>query len=209
MNSPSLTDSVRALARRGELRRYGRNVLLIQEGDVGDTLYIIVEGRLRAFTSSPEDDREFHYGTYGPGEYVGEMGLDGGSRSASVIALEPTVCAVVTRQTLEQHIAENPGFAFELLAKVIARARASTQQAQMLALRNVYGRLRWLLESLAVVQPDGTRLIAKRLTHSEMASRLGCSREMIGRVLKDLETGDRVRESADGLLILKPLPLDW
>jgi CRP/FNR family cyclic AMP-dependent transcriptional regulator len=209
LNSAQLSDSLRALAQRGVLRRVAKNMLLIQEGDVGDTLYIIVEGRLRAFTSTPEDDRQFFYGTYGPGDYVGEMGLDGGRRSASVMALEPTLCAVVTRPTLEHYIAENPAFAFELLGRVIARARSATEQAQMMALKNVYGRLRWLLSSQAIVQPDGQRLVSPRPTHLEIASRIGCGREMVSRVMKDLERGDFIRTVPQGLLILRELPADW
>lgn len=210
LNNPLLSDAVRALARRGELRRYAKGVVLIQEGDFGDTLYVIVEGKLRAYTTSPQDGREFHYGTYGPGEYVGEMGLDGGPRSANVIAVEPTVCAVIARPTLKQFIGENTDFAFELLVKVIARARAATIGAQLMATRTVYGRLRWLLESLAVRQPDGSRLIEQRLTHLEISSRLGCGREMVSRVMKELVNGEFIaRADGGGWVICRELPAEW
>src|SRR4051812_28373585 len=106
-----LTPTLRALAERGEIRRYRKGTLLIQEGDAGDTLFVILSGRLRAF-SSGAGGRELTYGVYGPGEYIGEMSLDGGLRSAHVIALEASACAVVTRHTLRTHIAEQPEFAF-------------------------------------------------------------------------------------------------
>ena len=66
---------------------------------------------------------------YGPGEYLGEMSLDGGPRSAKVITLEASGCVVITRKTLERHIAEQPQFAFELIDRVIRRARAATSSA--------------------------------------------------------------------------------
>ncbi len=80
-----MSPALRALAQCGELRRYRKGVLLIQEGDRGDTLYIILSGSVKAF-STDQRDREITYGTYGPGQYLGEMSLDGGPRSASVIS---------------------------------------------------------------------------------------------------------------------------
>lgn len=204
-----LSDRVRALARRGQLCRHAKGTLLIQEGDVGDTLHIIVSGRLRAFTVQASSGRELTYGTYGPGEYLGEMGLDGGPRSASVIALEPTVCAMVTRQTLEAHIAENPEFAFEIIGKLIRRARAATLSARQMALNDVYGRLKDLLESLAEPLPDGTRVLRERLTHQEMANRVGCTREMVGRVMRELDKGAYLSAHHTGGWLLSDLPSRW
>ena len=206
---PALGEGLRELARRGELRRYAKGSLLIQEGDLGDTLYVILDGRLRAFSVNLANGREITDGSYGPGEYVGEMGLDGAPRSASVIALEPTVCAVVTRATLERHIAEHPAFAFELLAKVIRRARAATLTARQLALNDVYGRLKLLLESLATSRDDGTLEVAERLTHQEMANRLGCTREMVSRVMRDLTRGGYLRDERGRIVLLRALPARW
>ena len=78
---------VEALAAQGVHRHYRRGALLIQEGDVGDTLYIVLKGRLRAYVADATG-KELTLGVYGPLEYVGEMSLDGGPRSASVITLE-------------------------------------------------------------------------------------------------------------------------
>jgi CRP/FNR family cyclic AMP-dependent transcriptional regulator len=203
-----MSGSLLALAERGETRRYRKATLLIQEGDQGDTLFIILSGRLRAF-SVGDNHREITYGSYGAGEYVGEMSLDGGPRSASVITLEASVCAVVGRRTLERFIAERPGFAFELLAKVIRRARVATLNARQLALNDVYGRLKLLLGALAVAQPDGTLRVAERLTHQEMSNRLGCSREMVSRLMKDLERGGYVLVQDARIVLSKPLPQRW
>jgi CRP/FNR family cyclic AMP-dependent transcriptional regulator len=209
LSHPALGENLRDLARRGELRRYARGTLLISEGDLGDTIHIIVAGRLRAFSVHALNGREVTYGTYGPGEYVGELGLDGGPRSASVIALEASVCAVVTRRTIEQFVAERPAFAFELLAKVIGRARAATLSVRQLALNDVYGRLKALLESAAVTQPDGTRRIGERLTQRDIAERIGCTREMVGKVVRDLERGGYLAERDGAWAIARALPPRW
>ena len=78
-----------------------------------------------------------------------------------------------------------------------------------MALLDVYGRLVQLLESLAVVQGDGSRIIAGRLTHIELAARVGCSREMISRLLKDLERGGYLTVGRAQLTLLRALPRRW
>jgi CRP/FNR family transcriptional regulator, cyclic AMP receptor protein len=203
-----LPEPLRRLAVRGELKRYRKGVTLIHEGDQGDTLFILLRGRVRVF-GSDEDGREITYGDYGAGEFLGEIILDGGPRSASVITLEPTDCVQVTRHTLLQHIAEHPEFAFDLLANVIRRVRAATLSTKHMALNGVYERLVALLNQLAQPQADGTRLIAERLTHQEMANRLGCSREMVSRLMKDLDGGGYTSATGSSLILLRPLPARW
>jgi CRP/FNR family transcriptional regulator, cyclic AMP receptor protein len=209
-----LPEALRPLAQRGEIKRYRKGQRLIEEGELGDTLFIILSGRVRVYgsnepTGSGATEREITYGTYGVGDYFGEMSLDGGPRAASVETLETTTCAVITRHTLKAHIAEHPEFAFDLLAKVIRRARAATLSTKQLALNDVYGRLVLLLNSLAAPQVDGSRLIRERLTHQEMANRLGCSREMVSRLMKDLERGGYVDAKGGAVQLSRALPARW
>jgi CRP/FNR family transcriptional regulator, cyclic AMP receptor protein len=199
---------LRTLAARGEPRRYRKGTVLIHEGDQGDTLFILLSGRVKV-CSMDARGREIVYGVYGPGEYLGEMSLDGGPRSASVITLEAVACVVVARQTLREHIAANPDFAFELLGRVIRRARLATQSTRDLALLDVYGRLVNLFESLAVVREDGTRVLRERMTHQEIASRVGCSREMVSRLMKDLERGGYLTTQGSITTIASRLPAHW
>jgi CRP/FNR family transcriptional regulator, cyclic AMP receptor protein len=203
-----LSEHLRPLAARGETKRFNKGHLLIEEGDSGATLFIILSGRLRAF-SWGDRGREITYGTYGAGEYVGEMSLDGGLRSASVEVVERCVCVIVTRATLLEHIAQHPDFAIELLSKVIRRARAATLSAKQLALNDVYGRLVHLLNQIALPQGDGSRVVTERLTHRDMATQLGCSREMVSRLLKDLQTGRYITTIQGRLTLTRPLPMRW
>jgi CRP/FNR family cyclic AMP-dependent transcriptional regulator len=203
LQSPSL----RELAARGRVQNFRKDVVIVQEGDYGDTLYIILAGRVKVFATG-DNDREVVIDTHGPGEYIGEMSLDGGPRSASVMTLEATVCSIVTRVTLRDHISQHPDFAFDLLAKVIRRARRATMNVKNLALLDVYGRVARLLTELAVDR-DGQRIIPERLTHQDVADRVGSSREMISRLFKDLTTGGYI-EVQDRLITLrKPLPPAW
>lgn len=202
------TDSLRALARRGEPRRVRKGTRLISEGELGDTIYVVVQGRLRAY-SVGADEREITYATYGPGEYVGEMSLDGGPRSADVEAIEPAVVVLVTRRTLEAHLAEQPQFAFDLLSKVIRRARTATLSLRQIALNDVYGRLKALLEVQAVRAADGTWTLEPAPSHLEISRLIGCSREMVSRVVKDLEQGGYVESGRRHIRVLKPLAAKW
>ena len=203
------TAHIEALAAQGISRRYRRGALLIQEGETGDTLYIVQQGRLRAFLSD-DNGKELTLGTYGPLEYVGEMSLDGGPRSANVEATEATTCAVISRNTLLAYIAAHPEFALELMARLIRRARLATESARSVALIDVYGRLVRLLNQLAGV-PDssGERALGERLTHQEIAQHLACSREMVSRLLKDLETGGYLAVRERRIVLLRPLPARW
>lgn len=204
-----LPPALRALAARGVPRSYRKGTLIIEEGTQGDTLYLLLSGRVKAFSSDARG-REIVYGVYGPGDYFGEMSLDGGPRSASVMAETACTCAMLTRQTLREHIKTEPEFAFELLERVIRRARLATQSAKSMALLDVYGRLVQLLRSLARPDRDGRQVIEAPPTHAEIAARLGCSREMISRLFKDLERGGYSRRLAGGQLILeRPLPTRW
>ncbi len=200
-----MSDALRALAARGSPRLVAKGRLLIEEGEAGSTLYIILSGRLRAFSRSADGDREVTYGEYLPGEYLGELSLDGGPRSADVETLAPSWVVTITHATLLQHIAERPEFAFELLAKVIRRTRAATLSLRAVSLNDVYGRVAWLLNDRAVLQPDGSRAVGP-ITHQEMASLLGCTRAMVSKVMKELERGGQVACSAHRVRWVRPLP---
>lgn len=207
MNQPH---HVSNLATNGVLRTFRKNQLLIQEGDLGDNLFIVQSGRLRAFAADAKG-KEITLGIYGAGEYVGEMALDGGPRSANVETLEATTCAVVSRAALLAYIAKHPEFALEMMARLIRRARLATESARSLALIDVYGRMSRLLNELASpAQPaDGSRTIVERLTHQHIASHLACSREMVSRLLRDLQAGGYVEIRDKRLVLIKALPLRW
>ncbi|QHE86608.1 Crp/Fnr family transcriptional regulator [Hydrogenophaga sp. BPS33] len=206
---PPKTHHIEALAALGMQRRYRRGALLIQAGDSGDTLYIVMQGRLRAFVSDNEG-RELTLGLYGPLEYVGEMALDGGPRSAHVEATENATCSVVTRATLLAYIAEHPEFALELMARLIRRARLATESARSVALIDVYGRLVHLLNGMArAPNAAGERTLKERVTHQQIAQHLACSREMVSRLLKDLERGDYIEVRERWIVLRRALPARW
>lgn len=196
------------LAERGKRRIYRKGTILIEEGDTGESVFIILSGRVKVF-STDADDHEITYAMLGAGDYFGEMSLDGGPRSASVITMEPTECSVVGRAEVRAYMAENPDFAYELLVTAIRRAREATRIARGLALGDVYSRLVAFLTNAAKLQTDGVKQLEERLTQQEIASRIGCGREMVSRILKDLKLGGYVSTRDRRILVLKKLPDHW
>src|SRR5205814_2852747 len=154
---------VRQLAGLGRVRSYPKHTVFITEGDSSDSLFVVLKGKVKVFVSDNEG-HEMILDTHGPGEYVGEMALDGNPRSASVMTLEPTTFSVVARDPIREAIRQNPDFALEMIAKVIDRARLATNSVKHLALLDVYGRVARLLLDIAV-EKDGKQVIPEKITH--------------------------------------------
>ena len=196
-----------AIAARGTRRQFAAHAILVNEGDTASSLYIVLSGRLKVYASSDEG-RQVVLADLGPGDYFGELSLDGGERSASVVALEPTSCVVVAGAELHAFLAEHPDFAQHLVRRLIATVRRLTDQVKSLALDNVYGRLvRLVMEHSDVVGDQ--RVLRMALTQQDIADRIGSSREMVNRVMKQLTSGGYVAQQ-DGLLVVKrKLPPSW
>ena len=202
---------LRRLAELGDIRLFHRHAIILQEGMPGEDLVILLQGRLRVFSNSGGSrPREVTYGIYGPGEVVGEMSLEGDLRSASVQALHPSWCSVVPRAQLLGFIAQEPAFALDLLATVVARARLATQTVRQVLFADTYARLCELLMRHTEPLPDGRLLVRERMTHALMAQQIGSSREMVSRLLKDLITGGYIsRNERRQYFICAPLPARW
>ncbi|WP_425260137.1 Crp/Fnr family transcriptional regulator [Rubrivivax sp. RP6-9] len=198
---------LREIAARGGVKRYPAQAVLINEGDHADTLFIILSGRVKVYAAN-EAGKEVILTTLGAGEYVGELALDGGVRSASVMTLEPTTCAVVAGANLREFIVAHPDFAQHLILNLIRRVRRLTDSVKSLALEDVYSRIVGLLQALS--EPEGThRVIRQRLTQQDIAEHVGSSREMVSRVFKELTTGGYVQVDAGRITILKTPPAAW
>ncbi|MFO1413678.1 MAG: Crp/Fnr family transcriptional regulator [Burkholderiales bacterium] len=205
--APLREDILHTIAASGVVRSFPKQTVLIHEGDVGDSFYIILSGRVKVYASNAAG-REVVINFHGAGEYVGEMSLDGEPRSASVVTVEPTTCAIVNRAQLRDFIAANPDFAQHLIQTLIRRARSATENVKSLALSDVYGRLVRLINALAV-NHDGQLMVRERLTQQDIAERVGASRDMIGKLMKDLVAGGYLLVEDRQITVLKKLPPGW
>jgi len=208
LSSQPLADrTLAAIAAGGVTRTFPKSAVLIHEGDVGEALYIILSGRVKVYASN-EEGKEVVIDFHGPGEYVGEMSLDGSPRSASVMTVEPTTCAIVNRAQFREFLLAHPDFAWHLIEKLIHRVRVATENVKSLALSDVYGRLVRLLNTLAEPAGDGW-VVPERLTQQEIAARVGASRDMIGKLMKDLVAGGYLSVEDRTITIHRKLPLGW
>lgn len=205
--APLAEDTLRAIASTGVVRSFPKNSILINEGDTADSLYIVLSGRVKVFASN-ESGREIVLSFFGPGEYVGEMSLDGSPRSASVMTVDPTTCAIVNRASFREFVLAHPDFALNLVGKLIQRVRVATENVKSLALTDVYSRLVRLITTLAV-ERDGKLVVPEKLTQQDIAERVGASRDMISRLLKDLVTGGYLDVSDRTITVLKKPPIGW
>ena len=204
----ALCTANRLLAQRGVVRRYPKNKVLVTEGSTGDTLFVLLAGSVKVY-SMDEDGREITFGTVTAGDYFGEMSLDGGLRSASVMTLEPCTCSVLSSDDVRAHLAQHPNFAFSLVEQIIRRARAATATARNMALLSVHGRVVALLEGLHGPASGGAGVTLHPITHQDVANRVGASREMVSRLLKDMEKGGYIKLGVKRITLLKKLPPRW
>jgi CRP/FNR family cyclic AMP-dependent transcriptional regulator len=199
---------LRELAARGRIRHFPKGGLILRESEPGDSLFVLLAGKVKVYVSDARG-RQMVLRHYGPVNYVGELALDGQPRSASVRAQEPTVCAEVGWDELRAAFASNPDIALRMLLDLIERLRSTTGNLKNLALMDVYGRIARLLLEQETVQIGGQSWSRERLTQQEIANRVGASRDMVSRILKDLRAGGYIETRDKRFRILRRPPARW
>ena len=203
---------LQVLARQGQVRHYRRNTVLIQQGDHGQQLYVVLSGRLREYALSTDSKpREITLAVVGAGQLVGALALDEGPHCASVVTLSAVVCAVVSREAALAVLRHHPGLAVDLLQLALQRVRMATETTRLALFSDAYSRLSALLlrqeaEREALCAADSL----PAMTHAQMAQHIGCSREMVSRLLKELVMGGYVVREPDRVYrVRKRLPARW
>lgn len=196
------------LSSKAVRRQFQRNTIILNEGDHSDSLYLIITGKVRVFLSD-DAGKEVTLNVQGPGEYFGELALiDAEPRSASVITTEPTRVAIISKPDFEVFLGKHPEANLKIMRGLVKRLRALSEDVKSLALMDVYGRVARLLLQLADEEGD-IRVIRESLTQQEIANRVGSSREMVSRILKDLKTGGYIEVKNRHIIVKEPLPHGW
>jgi len=221
MNSPrfdfeslfhnSAHPGLQALAQQGQVRHYRKNTLLIQQGDACHAIYLVLAGRLREFAvSSDSKPREITLSVVGAGQVLGATALDGGPQCASVLTLTPVSCAVVSRDAALSVIRHNPALAMDMLQLALQRSRLATETTCLALFSDAYSRLSALLQRQQAQREALAAPPIMPMTHAQMAQQIGCSREMVSRILKELVTGGYVVREPDKVYrVCKRLPIRW
>jgi len=198
--------ALRLLAPEGSVRTYPKGAIVVCEGDYSDALYVVLSGRVKIYMSD-EEGKEVVLNVIEPGDYFGEFVLDGGPRAASAVTMAPTRFFIIPRLAVEGLIAGNPDFARDLIGRLIRKVRSLAGTVRDFALRDVYGRLVAFINSQAADQA-GQRVL-ERLTHQEIAARVGASREMVSRIFKELTTGGYLVVESKRIVVTRKLPERW
>ncbi len=195
---------LRVLSAHASEQMFQKNVVIVNEGDQSNTIFIILSGRVKVFLRNA-DGREMVINVLGPREYFGEMVIDDGPRSASVATLETSRFMIITKADFKALVTADSDFGLKLINRLMQRVRALTDKIRSLALLDVYGRVARLLLELATEQ-DGRLIVAEKLTQQDIAERVGASREMISRIFKDLVAGGYISVEHKHITINRDLP---
>ncbi len=200
-------NDLRSIAEKAVTRTFPKNMILISEGDPTETFYVILSGKVKVYVGD-ESGKELLLDVKGPGEYFGEMMLEPGSRSASVMTAEPSQLAAMSKNDFLNLLRGYPDIALQVIKNLIRMVRGLNENVKSLAMLDVYGRVSRLLLDLAIEQ-DGKLVIPEKLTQKDIASRVGASREMINRILRDLTTGEYIKIEGGKITIKKTPPNRW
>ena len=188
-------------------KHYQKRTVIIEKGDESSTLYVLVSGRAKVYIAD-DAGKEVVLRELEPGDHFGELALLGGSpRSASVMSLTDCEVLVLTGVVFKEFLAAHPEVALQLIGHLARQVVDLTDTASDMALLTVYGRIAKLLVQNAV-EEDG-RLITAPLTQQGMADRVGCSREMVSRILGDLKTGGYISTEGKRFVLERKLPERW
>lgn len=183
-------------------RAVPKNRVVVTEGQPAESMFIIIAGRVKVQIADPEG-KEVILAVLGPGEFFGEMSLiDNQPSSASVITLEQCHFIVVGKEDFRRHLVSNVDIAMNIMRGLVRRLRVADKKIETLALLDVYGRVARVLLDFSE-QIDGKRVVRHKLpARQEIAKMIGASREMVSRVMKDLEHNGYFVEQPDGTILI-------
>jgi CRP/FNR family cyclic AMP-dependent transcriptional regulator len=196
-----------AVASQTVIRNFPKNTVIVSQGDDTDSFYVIIEGKVDVFLQN-DKGKEIIINTLTEGESFGELAPLGGiPRQASIITTEESTFGVISRQVFMDTLLTKSTVSMQIIDLLIHRIQDLTEEVSSLALEDVYNRVvRVLYKHAAEV---GEKLITEKLTQQDIASRVGATREMVHRILKELKTGGYISIEGKHITIEKKLPPGW
>jgi len=196
------TDQAQSIADSVVKRRFKRGELIVEQGTKSNALFILLNGRARVLTADSRG-REVILAVLQTGDYVGEMSLiDNEPHSATVRAEVQTDMLVLNRPEFSRCLPESSSLAYGILRGLVARLRNADRQIESLALLDVYGRVARTLLDMSE-EEKGLKIIRGKVSRQDMAKVVGASREMVSRVMKDLEERGVIETLENGSVVIK------
>jgi len=185
-------------------RRYPSKSTIIYAGDKADVLYYIVKGTVSVLVEEQKDNKEMVITYLNEGEFFGEMGLfEDGVRSAWIKAKSDCEISEISYSKFRELTDKNPEFLLALTKQITNRLKETTKKATSFAFLDVTGRVTRTLHDLcmqpdAMTHSDGMQI---KITRQEIGRIVVCSREMVGRVLKELEAQGLISVSGKTMVV--------
>ena len=184
-------------------RRFKRGEAIVEQGKKSNALFILLNGRARVVTADSRG-REVILATLQPGDHIGEMSLiDNEPHSATVRAEVQTDVLMLGRVEFARCLPENTSMAYAVMRGLVQRLRHADRKIESLALMDVYGRVARALLEFATETGDGEMLIREKISRQDIAKMVGASREMVSRVMKDLEERGFIQTQENGSIVVK------
>ena len=184
-------------------RRFKRGEVIVEQGKKSNALFILLNGRARVVTADSRG-REVILATLQPGDHIGEMSLiDNEPHSATVRAEVQTDVLMLGRIEFARCLPENSSMAYAVMRGLVQRLRHADRKIESLALMDVYGRVARSLLEFARETADGELLIREKISRQDIAKMVGASREMVSRVMKDLEERGFIQTQDNGSIVVK------
>ena len=199
-----LPESVKALLKRAHINRLPKRSTIIDAGSESKSLYLILKGSVSIILRE-DDDREIVVAYLNPGDFFGEMGLfeQNAHRTAEVRTRDVCEIAEISYENFNEISTQHPDLSYAVFAQLVRRLKNTTRKVTDLAFIDVSGRIARCLIDLssqpeAMILPNGRQI---RITRQEIGRIVGCSREMVGRVLKTLEEQGMIETDGKAILI--------
>lgn len=194
-------DKLLGISRCAVMRRVSRGVTVVSAGDRTDYVYFVLTGSLKVLVSD-EDGREVILTLIGQGDLFGEMGvIDEEPRSATVIAVTASDLVTISKADFRMILEDNFEVSLHLMRNLARRLRLADRKIESLALMDVYGRVARLLLDMAAEEGGDGRLVKRKVSKQDIAKMIGASREMVSRVMKDLQNQELIRDTDEGIIL--------
>jgi CRP/FNR family cyclic AMP-dependent transcriptional regulator len=198
---------IKQVASQVVTRQFPKHTVVVTQGDDTDSLYVIVEGKVDVFLQN-EKGKEIIINTLSECDTFGELAPLGGiPRQASIITTENSVMAVISRQVFMDTLLTKPAISMRIIDRLISLIQDLTEEVSSLALEDVYNRVVRVLYKHS--ESIGDKLVTEKLTQQDIALRVGATREMVHRILKELKTGGYISIQGKHITIEKKLPPGW
>jgi CRP/FNR family cyclic AMP-dependent transcriptional regulator len=200
-------EDIDSVASKTVIRQYPKNTVVVSQGDETDSFYIIMEGKVDVFLQN-DKGKEIIINTLGVRQAFGELAPLGRiPRQASIITTEDSTFGIISRQVFMDTLLTKPTVSMQIIDMLVHRISDLTEEVSSLALEDVYNRVVRVLYKHA--EEVGEKLVTDKLTQQDIASRVGATREMVHRILKELKTGGYISIEGKHITIEKKLPPGW